>query len=84
MGRSSLLLLLAMRSPVHGILGAVGSLAMLGGLVCLVLAISGKGILMVAAGVIGLGIWYGSTVLRWSYDSAVLRRAPDGEYLHLL
>ncbi len=83
MGRSSLLLLLALRAPVRGVLGAVGSLAMLSGLVCLVLALAGQDLLMVVSGIIGLGVWYMSVALRWSYDSAVLRRAPEGESMHL-
>jgi membrane-bound ClpP family serine protease len=84
MRRSSLLLMLALREPVHGILGLIGYAAMVVGLVCLTLALTGSGLPMVVSGLVGLGVWYGTIRLRWTYDTAVLRRTPPGEQLYLI
>jgi hypothetical protein len=84
MRRSPLLLMLALREPVHGILGLIGYLAMLIGLTCITLALIGSGLPMVVSGLVGLAVWYGTVWLRWTYDSAVLRRTPPGEQLYLL
>jgi hypothetical protein len=84
MRRSPPLMMLALREPVHGILGLIGYLGMVSGLVCLALAVSGSGLPMVVSGVFSLGVWYGTVRLRWTYDSAVLRRTPPGEQLYLI
>lgn len=84
MGRSSFVTLLAFRGLVQGVLSLIGGVAFLTGLISSVVALSGGGLTAGFYGVAGFIVWYVAFWLRFEYDTAVLRRTPEGQQIHLI
>jgi hypothetical protein len=72
MSRSTLMMTLILRGPVHAILWLVGRIALLVGLVFLVLAMAGDSFMMLVYGLVGLSVWHCAFCLRFRYDTEVL------------
>lgn len=83
MNRSGFLLFMALRGPVRFVLGIFGAIGLLGGLICLILALMGGKLMLGLTGVALLYMWWLTFRGRFEYDRAVLRRVPEGLELTL-
>ena len=84
MGRSSFMALLMIRPIVKGLLELSGGAGFLVGLVCLIYFLMGGGVSFGFYGVAGFVVYWVSFWLSFEYDTAVLRRTPDGQSIHLI
>lgn len=84
MGRSSFVTLLAFRGLVQGVLSLIGGAAFMVGLISAIVALMGGGLTAGFYGVAGFVVWYLAFWARFEYDTAVLRRTPDGQQIHLI
>lgn len=84
MGRSSFVALLAFRGLVQGVLSLIGGAAFMTGLIISIYALMGGGVSAGFYGLAGFVVWYLVFWLRYEYDTAVLRRTPAGQQVHLI
>lgn len=84
MAHAEFLTFLAMRGLVRFVLGLVGSISLLTGLVLIVLSLSNGGVSRGLLGFFLIILWWLAIYGRFTYDRAILRRAPSDCTFHLM